>query len=114
MTESDETAVACARVARAFHGLISAALGQLRIFYEARIASVLLAARGDPSAAIAMLQQERDAALERMRHALEQEKERAVRAVRARRRKWRFRGTAFSPTRGLYPGLPYRARYPNP
>ena len=114
MTMTDEHAVARARIAQAYHSLMSAALGRLRMLYAARIVGLLLATRGDPSAALAALQQERDATLSRVRHELECEKDRAMRAVPIRRRRRRFRVPAFLPMRPSHRASSRRLRYPNP
>lgn len=84
---TDERAVTCARIARGFHALMTSALASLRLHYAARIAALMLVRRGDPSAALAALELERDAALFRLREAIRQEKEAAIRQTRANRRR---------------------------
>jgi hypothetical protein len=111
---SDERAIARARIAQAHHSLASAALGQLRMLYAARIGSLLLAARGDPSAALVALQQERDTALDQLRQELGCEKNQAMLAVRTRRRRRRFRVPAFAPGRRVDRAPSRRPPYPNP
>jgi hypothetical protein len=111
---SDERAIARARIAQAYHSLTSAALGRLRMLYAARIGSLLLAARDDPSAALAALQQERDTAMDQLRQELEREKDQAMRAVRTRRRRRRSRVPAFSLARRAHRAASRCLRYPKP
>jgi hypothetical protein len=77
--QSDGRALACARIARAYGALMSAALASLRMHYAARIGALIVTRRFDQQAAIAALEMERDAALAQLARVLEQEKQRALR-----------------------------------
>jgi hypothetical protein len=59
---SDEAGVAAARIARAFHVLLGAAMAGLRCYYASRLSGLRLRRGGDARAAIAALIQERNAA----------------------------------------------------
>jgi hypothetical protein len=90
MRSSDEAAIACARIARAFQSELSAAMASLHLHYAARISGLLLTKRGDLGTAIAALQQERDAAIARLQDTIRQRKANAMQAARrAMRRRFR-------------------------
>jgi len=85
----DERAVMRARIASAFDALLSAAMARLRLHYATRISALLLVKRGDPSAALATLMSEREAALAGLCREIMEDRRRALRAVRRRRRRYR-------------------------
>lgn len=90
ISSSDEAAIACARLARAFQSELSAAMAALHSHYAARISGLLLTGCGDQSAAIAALQQERDVAVARLQDTARQRKANAMQAARrAIRRRFR-------------------------
>jgi hypothetical protein len=82
----DDTAIAHARIVRAYESLLSAALAWLRLHYAARLSGLLLVARGDASAAVAALLSERDTALEQLRQAILDDRRAAMLAARRPRR----------------------------
>jgi hypothetical protein len=86
----DGVAVERARVARAYHGLLSAAMARLSLHYAARIAGLLLAARADSGVAVAALMAERDTALDQLRRAILDDRRAALRAVQRRERVGRY------------------------
>jgi hypothetical protein len=83
-----------ARIMAAYGGILDAALGQLGLHYAARIAALAVCRRGDNAAALAALQAERDTAIERVREAVRQEREAALRAAEPGNfhRRFRFSG----------------------
>ncbi len=90
MNEGDAGAATRAPIAQAFDDLLSAAMARLRLHYAARIAGLMLGARGDQQAAVAALISERDAALEELRREILESRRKALRAARRpRRRRYR-------------------------
>jgi hypothetical protein len=122
---SDESAVTCARIARAFDSLLSASMARLRLHYAARISALVLAGRGEQTAAVAALASEHDAALEQLRHASHDRRREALRFARRRSRQKRM-GVVFEPVQPERPCRPARSdrerrssraastRYPKP
>jgi hypothetical protein len=86
----DGVAVERARIARAFHGMLSAAMARLSLHYAARIAGLLLTARADSAAAVAALLAERHTALGQLRLAILEDRRAALRAIRRRERGSRY------------------------
>jgi hypothetical protein len=98
---------------------MSAAMARLRMYYAVRIGALMLSRRGDPSAALAVLELERDAAIVRLCEAIQLEKKNALRAARQRTRRRRYRIVApavraFVPTARPHVGRLRRPGYPSP
>ncbi len=110
----NEAAIARARIARAFSALLIAGLGRLRSLYAARIAGLIVGVRGNPSAAILALEQERDAAIARFITMIDDDKRRAMRAVRSQKRQRRFRIAAPVHRIPRHPVWRPRPPYPKP
>lgn len=111
MRSSDEAAIACARIARAFQTELSAAMASLHLHYAARISGLRLTKRGDLGAAIAALHRERDAAIARLQDTIRQRKANAMQAARrALRRRFRVAAPNALAEQGLRPLRPGRLR----
>ncbi len=88
--EGGADAGARARIALAFDNLLNAAMARLRLHYAARIAGLMLGARGGQHAAVTALLSERDAALEELGREIQETRRKALRAARRpRRRRYR-------------------------
>jgi len=108
MITDDESAVACARIARAFDSLLNAAMARLRLHYATRISGLLLLSPRDQAAAVAALMNERDAALEILRREFTERRREALRIARRQRRRRRY-SVAIEPVRPDRPKRPARA-----
>ena len=91
MDVSDESAVAYARIARAFDSLLNAAMARLRLHYAARISGLMLTRQGGQSAAVAALMAERDAALAQLRREMVESRRAAIHGARRQGRRKRYR-----------------------
>ena len=76
----------CARIARAFAGVMNAAIAQLLQHYGVRLAALALCRRGDTVASLTALRAERDAAIARMRSVIRLERRAALAEARRRAR----------------------------
>jgi hypothetical protein len=106
---SDEIGVECARLSRAFADILSAALSGILIHYAVRLAAVAITNRECRVAAIAALRQERDAAIDRLRMHVQQQRREALTRALSRRRRGRFRLSA-SRVRS-FPRVPVRSPF---
>jgi hypothetical protein len=88
----DIIAVECARIARAFEGILAAATTSLLLHYAARLAAVAATkAPSERAAAIAALEQERDTALAALQASTRQQRRQAIDQARAALARPRFR-----------------------
>jgi hypothetical protein len=79
--------VECGRLARVFHSLLTAAIGQLIQHYAARLAAVdACTTAGERAAALAAIREERESALLALRVSILAQRQQAMREVRSRRR----------------------------
>lgn len=82
---SDDQAIACARIMRAFDGILAAAMADLRLRYAVRFAAILAVRTGNPAAALEALTLERDAAMTQLASAILEERDKAMKRVTGRR-----------------------------
>jgi hypothetical protein len=88
----DAVAMECARVSRAFESILSAAMASLVLYYTARLAAASATkSPGERAAAIAALEQEREAALSALRASVHQQRKQAIDRARAALARPRFR-----------------------
>jgi hypothetical protein len=88
----DIIAVECARIARAFEVILAAATTSLLLHYAARLAAAAAAKSPvERAAAIAALEQERDAAVAVLRATIRQQRREAIERARAALARPRFR-----------------------
>jgi hypothetical protein len=88
----DAAAVECARVSRAFASILSVATASLLLHYAARLAAASATkSPGERGAAIAALEQEREAALAALRASIRQQRKEAMDRARKALTNHRFR-----------------------
>lgn len=88
----DIVAVECARIVRAFEGILASATTSLLLHYVARLAAAAATkGPGERAAAIAALEQERDAAVAALQASIHQQRREAIARARRALARPRFR-----------------------
>jgi hypothetical protein len=88
----DAVGIECARLSRAFAVILGAATGSLLLHYAARLAAAAATkAPGERAAAIAALEQERDAAVVALQASIRRQRKAAIDGARSALARTRFR-----------------------